>query len=153
MCVVPWIFLSTLLLKFDAVTLIITLSLALLSELAFVAIMSNELSVKKNNYITKQRGRACYFFTFTAFAQVSFNCKSFCSAVGWRCLQHDSLNYFTATMFVSVDTVVDTVVDQQTGFAAQRERVMAAVPDQHMMVMWSWWCRRGSVLSEWWDSW
>ena len=32
---------------------------------------------------------------------------------------------------VRVGRTVDTVVDEQTGFAAQRERVMAAVPDQH----------------------
>ena len=32
---------------------------------------------------------------------------------------------------VRLGRTVDTVVDEQTGFAAQRERVMAAVPDQH----------------------
>ena len=31
---------------------------------------------------------------------------------------------------VRLGRTVDTVVDEQTGFAAQRERVMAAVPDQ-----------------------
>ena len=38
---------------------------------------------------------------------------------------------------VRLGRTVDTVVDEQTGFAAQRERVMAAVPDQHgnMIVM------------------
>ena len=32
---------------------------------------------------------------------------------------------------VRVGRVVDTVVDKETGVAAQRERVLAAVPDEH----------------------
>ena len=32
---------------------------------------------------------------------------------------------------VNVGRVVDTVVDERTGIAAQRERVLAAVPDEH----------------------
>ena len=50
---------------------------------------------------------------------------------------------------VRLGRTVDTVVDEQTGFAAQRERVMAVVPDQHGNVIVMLWCWRGSVLSEW----
>ena len=32
---------------------------------------------------------------------------------------------------VNVGRMVDTVVDERTGVAAQRERVIAAVPDEH----------------------
>ena len=92
----------------------------------FSLLLSVSSICQENNYKTKQRGRACYYDFRSVSCQVSVSKSSAEDGVGYATVSITSRRQCSPRSHCG-----RTVVDEQTGFAAQCERVMAAVLDQH----------------------